>query len=793
MSERAAPSADALFRGDDPTSEIHRQRDWAATPLGAVETWSSTLQAAVRTVLPSRIPMLLWWGPEVVQLYNDGYAALMGDKHPGGVGQRASECWAEAWDDLRPLVEEARAGRSTHSRDLPLLLRRHGFDEETSWTFSYSPVRGEDGEVEGLFVATTDTTQLGVQSVRLALLGQLGALHQASTPSAEDLLRRAVDVMAEGPGEVRFAVARLGEDLRAVAAVGLLPDGTPPGDADLLDRVLAEGRPVREGAPTGGWPALPPPPADRAATATAVHLPIVDRGQDEVIGVLTIGLNPHRADDEGYRSFLELVARHLSTGVTDALARAADQARVAALAQLDRAKTRFLQNVSHELRTPLTLLGGSHHALLADPDLGPAHRADVEVAERATQRLRRLVDGLLDVARAEDGQIEARLVPTDLGRLTADVASMFRSAVEQGGLDLVVELDDLPAPVEVDPEMWSRIVSNLVGNAFKFTAEGSITVALRALDGHLELEVADTGSGIPADELPRLFERFHQVPGPSARTAEGAGIGLALVRDLTTALGGTVAVESTLGAGSRFTVTIPHRTATAPAEGSAGAVDWAGRLADEVQGWRADEDRPATSRSGPPGEDCILVVEDNADLRAHLVRLLEADGWAVDAVGDVPSALARPVVPLLVLSDVMLPGQDGIDLLHLLRAQEPLADVPVILLTARAGAEAAAEGLAAGATDYLPKPFDPAELLARVRTHAELHRRRQAARSDAGHLEVALQSSRRIGAAIGIIMERDRVPEDEAFARLRKASQDTNRKLRDVAEQIVLTGTTPTP
>lgn len=799
----APPSADDLFVGDDATTAAHRQRDWSATALGPVEGWSPALRSAVRTVVPSRVPMLLWWGPELVQIYNEAYRLLIGDKHPAAVGQTAAECWAEAWGDLSGLAATARSGVATHSQDLPLVIRRHGFDEETSWTFSYSPVRGDDGSVEGVFVATTDTTQVGVRGARLALLGQLGALHHASTPSAEDLVRRAVATLSTSGGEVRFAVARLCQDdaaLRTVATLGLAaPDAEPPGDPDLLRRALDEAAPVREEAPATGWAVAPPAP-HRAPTTTAVHLPIVDRGQDRTIGTLTLGLNPHRADDATYRSFLELIARHLSTGVTDALARSADQRQVEALAALDRAKTRFLQNVSHELRTPLALLTGSHHALLHDGTLPETARHDVEVAQRATQRLSRLVDGLLDIARAEDGQVEAHPVPTDLGQLTSDVASMFRSAIEAAGLVLDVRIGTLPAPVEVDPEMWSRIVSNLLSNAFKFTSDGTITVALDRIDGSVALVVTDTGSGIPADELPRLFDRFHQVPSSSARTAEGAGIGLALVRDLVTALGGEVAADSTLGRGSRFTVTIPHRTSTAPAGEVAPALEWAGRFASEVRGWGSGTVDPSAEGAdgAEPDDDCILVVEDNADMREHLARLLRSDGWAVDAVADVPSALRRPTAPLLVLSDVMLPGADGIELVQMLRAHPEQSEVPVILLTARAGPEAAAEGLVAGATDYLVKPFEPTELLARVRTHAEHHRRRRQALSALGeagdradNLQVALGSNRRIGAAIGIIMERERITEDEAFLRLRKASQDGNRKLRDLADQIVLTGTVP--
>jgi DNA-binding response OmpR family regulator len=191
----------------------------------------------------------------------------------------------------------------------------------------------------------------------------------------------------------------------------------------------------------------------------------------------------------------------------------------------------------------------------------------------------------------------------------------------------------------------------------------------------------------------------------------------------------------------------------------------------------------------------LLLVEDNADLRAYLTRLLTAAGWTVAAVGDVQSAIAVTERPDLVLSDVMLPGRDGLELVRLLRANPELARIPVILLTARAGAEATAEGLEAGADDYVVKPFDPHELLARVHVHFELSQLREFALSQAENratnLQIALASNRQIGAAMGIMMAQSRITEDEAFDLLRKASQNQHRKLRDVADEVMLTGRLP--
>ena len=196
-----------------------------------------------------------------------------------------------------------------------------------------------------------------------------------------------------------------------------------------------------------------------------------------------------------------------------------------------------------------------------------------------------------------------------------------------------------------------------------------------------------------------------------------------------------------------------------------------------------------------PGSARILLVEDNADLRAYLTRLLRQDGWTVLAVPDAGSALEAARRADLVLSDVMMPGVDGLELVRRLRGAVATARVPIVLLTARAGPESAAEGLRAGADDYVVKPFDPTELLARVRVHVELSRLREFALAQAerraANLEVALASNRQIGAAIGILMQQHKITERQGLDLLRRSSQAANRKLRDIADTVVLTGALP--
>ena len=529
---------------------------------------------------------------------------------------------------------------------------------------------------------------------------------------------------------------------------------------------------------------------DRAAV-----LPLMDRVRERAVGSIVLGLSPHRAFDADYRGFVELVAQQMSTAVTDAQAYAAERERAEALAALARAKTRFLQNVSHEFRTPLTLILGPLTALRDDPavSLFPQHRDATVAALRAAHRLERLVDSLLRFAGA-DGEPQVRRESTDVASLTAECASMFRAAIERAGLRLVLDLGP-SGPVELDQEMWLTIVSNLLSNAVNLTPAGTITVRLRRRSPGLVLEVADTGIGVPADEVPRVFDRFHQVPGAVSRSGDGVGIGLALVADLAGVLGGGASVDSTPGSGSTFTVTVAAPPASAPVRRTAASVVVRSLAAEAGSGVDAGATPVADPPAPAPGSARILLVEDDADLRAYLTRLLRDDGWTVLAVPDTGSALEAVRHADLVLSDVMMPGVDGLELVRRLRGAVDTARVPIVLLTARAGSESAAEGLRAGADDYVVKPFDPTELLARVRVHVELSRLREFALAQAerraANLEVALASNRQIGVAIGILMQRHKITERQGLDLLRRSSQAVNRKLRDIADMVVLTGALP--
>jgi len=427
------------------------------------------------------------------------------------------------------------------------------------------------------------------------------------------------------------------------------------------------------------------------------------------------------------------------------LAAANEQLRQAneRLADLDRAKTTFFNNISHEFRTPLTLILGPIEDALADPS-GTLQRESLAAVHRSALRLLRLVNSLLDFSRIEAGRLKSSFEPTDLAMLTAGLAGSFQSLVESAGLKLTVDCAPLSEPVYVDRSQWEKIVLNLISNAFKFTFSGEIAVRLRRNGAEVVLSVADTGTGIPTHELPRIFERFHRVEGAHGRSSEGTGIGLALVQELVQQHGGSIHVQSEIGKGSTFTVSIPlgcahlpadqivtdSHASQAPAVGELEAAPWV----KAVSGMRVPSDVGDVAE-GNGNRARVLVADDNPDMREYLVRLLSSR-WDVEVVVDgedaLTSALRRP--PDLVLSDVMMPRRDGVALLQALREHPATATIPVVLLSARAGEEAIVAGLETGADDYLVKPFSARELITRVGTHLELSRVRHAAADAAREL-----------------------------------------------------------
>lgn len=755
--------ADELFDGGGASGALMSELDWAGTPVGPVEQWPQSLRSAVRILLSSRYPMLLLWGEGFTQIYNDAYSALIGDKHPDAMGGDVRITLAEGWEVLGPIVDEAMTtGVASWVPALQLLLERAGYREEAYFSVSHGPARDDDGRTVGVLTVCSEVTEQVVGGRRLRLLRDL-SLRAEQTHSVERTCAELTDAISDDPLDVPFAAIYLREAgvLRRVSCFGADDQGadvaaslpaTPAVQDENADpwglvraatataattsaRTEEVGKLVR--VPGGPWGDL---------TSTALALPLTSVDREQPLGVLLVGVSPSRGLDEGYVSFFELLVQQVSVALRNARAYEQERARAEALAELDRVKTGFFTNVSHEFRTPLTLMLGPLGDALGDETnpLGEEQRERVETARRNATRLLKLVNNLLTFASLEAGRAQTSVQVLDLSELTLEIASAFRAGIERAGLSFVVDASPLAPEVSLDPASWEKIVANLLSNALKFTFVGQIRLSLHADDDAVQLEVADTGIGIPEEELSRLFERFHRVQGSRSRSHEGSGIGLALVQELARLHGGEVRVASEVGRGTTFAVSLPL-AALQPRPDSSGdpgdrpsvrasGTTWA--AAEEAAHWlvpdievpdtdvavtnRAEADQLAGAR--------VLVADDNSDMRAYLTRLLRTQGWSVEAVGDGQAALdaARRQLPDLLLTDVMMPELDGFELVRALRSEEATSSLPILVLSARAGQEASVEGLDLGADDYVVKPFVATELIARARSTMTLARARRA-------------------------------------------------------------------
>jgi signal transduction histidine kinase len=742
------------------------EKDWSKTPVGAGENWSPALRTIVSMLLANRFPLLLWWGPDYIQFYNDAYRPIPGAKHPNSLGQPARECWSEIWHILKPLIDTPfHGGAPTWIEDFELEPRRSEFPEETHFTVAYSPVPDVTvpSGIGGVLATVHEITTKVIGERRLSLLRDLAA-RATEGRTAEEACSIAAEIFGRYPKDLPFSILYLVDDEHKHArrvgnsglsgseasihpaspsSIDLTQDSADPWSpfANLAVRqnsiaVVDNLRSRLNDVPPGPW-------SDPPRMAIIVPIPAAKSGH--VRGFLISGISARLEFDENYRTFFQLIAAQIATAISNAEAYEEERRRAEALAEIDRAKTTFFSNVSHEFRTPLTLMLGPLQDLLSrgSLDLSTTAQEQLELVNRNGARLLRLVNTLLDFSRIEAGRVQAVYEPVDLASFTADLASVFRSATEKAGLRLTVDCRDLGDRVYVDRDMWEKVVLNLISNAFKFTFDGEIEIKMARVGDCAELRVRDTGVGIPEEAMPRLFERFHRIPNTRSRTHEGTGIGLALVQELIKLHGGSIKLESAVDQGTTFIVTVPFGHDHLPKDQIGASRDLSSTsvgaqpFLEEALRWLPDSSDviessdendvlpvPSTPTSGPRVR--VLIADDNADMRQYLARLLAKD-YAVETAPDGKLALSKIMEdpPDLVLSDIMMPGFDGFELLKRLRSDETTRSIPVVLLSARAGEESRVEGLQAGADDYLVKPFSARELLARIGARLEIARLRR--------------------------------------------------------------------
>ncbi|MEO6423086.1 MAG: HAMP domain-containing sensor histidine kinase, partial [Candidatus Nitrotoga sp.] len=543
--------------------------------------WPQGLKTAVEIMLGSRYAMWIGWGPEFIFLYNDAYAAMtLGPKHPWALGQPASEVWSEIWHDIGPRAESVlQTGEATWDEKLLLFLERRNFPEETYHTFSYSALPDGDG-IGGMLCVVTEDTERVIGERRLQTLRELAARTTDEARTVNEACQNAVQILQSNPQDLPFTLIYLvGSNGETASLAGLnqmginnqiVPELVKIAEkngfwpfADVMEQghsVEVENLRAHFGDNhVGVWPENP---------QQAMILPLTIPGQTQLAGFLVTAVSPRLVFNDAYKGFFELLAGQIASAVANAKIYEDEKKRAKELAELDKAKTAFFSNVSHEFRTPLTLMLGPVEDFLTKygTELPNPIKDSLEIVNRNGVRLLRLVNTLLDFSRIEAGRSHAAFQPTDLAELTTDLASVFRAAMERGGLELITDCQELAEPVYVDREMWEKIVLNLLSNALKFTFEGKVTVSQIQKRSSIELTVRDTGTGIPNDQLHHLFDRFHRIENALSRTHEGSGIGLTLVQELVKLHGGSIKAESEPGVGSAFTVSIPSGKHHLPAD-----------------------------------------------------------------------------------------------------------------------------------------------------------------------------------------------------------------------------------
>ena len=750
MDETSTNTNPHFLSGGGEMGERIRSLDWSKTPLGSPHEWSPSLQSTVSIMLANRFPLLLWWGSEYISLYNDAYAPILGTKHPSALSLPVSECWSEIWHILQPLIDTPfHGGSSTWIEDFQLLLNRSGFLEESHFTVAYSPVpdRTAPGGIGGVLASVHEITDKVVNERALATLRELGTV-TFEEKSLDIIYRNVAEALGKNNKDFPFILVYkiTGDEnnLTVAASMGIdknqnvLPDVIDISNPTAITQdfclafredkmVISEIKAEDKSLPKGAWEIAP---------TQFVHIPVSVAGASHPYCIISAAINPFRKFNDAFKEFCRLIGDRVSIDLSKMLALKEETKRAEALSEIDKAKTVFFSNISHEFRTPLTLMLSPLEELLnqKNNNFSESEKDNIETAHRNALRLLKLVNRLLDFSRIESGRQQGVFSLMDIAALTKNLASNFRSVIEKAGLKLIVKADSIIKPVYVDKQMWEKIVFNLLSNAFKYTLEGSIIVELTSEKDFAVLKIKDTGVGIPENELPKMFERFHRVQNVTGRTHEGTGIGLSMIKELVQMHHGTIGVESRLNKGSVFTVKIPFGKEHLNGHSISNIeinIDeiYANIYIDEAETLLNTEKitkESSTAKHSNLQLPTVLVVDDNADMREHISSIL-SNNFNVITANNGMDALHRmkETIPALVLSDIMMPVMDGIGLLKEIKSNKSTENIPVIFLTARAGEESRIEGWETGADDYLVKPFSAKELLSRIKAQIKTVKLRQ--------------------------------------------------------------------
>ncbi|GAA0567154.1 hybrid sensor histidine kinase/response regulator [Caenispirillum bisanense] len=640
--------APSFLSGGGEMGARMRSHDWSRSPLGDPHGWPPSLRSVVSLMLSSKFPMFIAWGPQLGFLYNDAYAPIFGVKHPHALGRPFAEIWSEIWGDIRPLVDRALAGEASYHEDLPLIMLRKGFEEQTYFTFSYSPVRDDAGHVAGLFCACTETTRKVVAERHLA----------AESDRLRELFRQAPGFMAvlRGPDHV-FDLANEAylelvgrRDLIGRPVREALPEVEGQGFFELLDRVYTTGEPfVGEGLMVKVRRA--PAAALEDRFITFVYQPVRD-ADGAVAGVFAEGYDvteAKRAEAE-----LRRLNQTLEQRVNERTAER--EAALAQLAHVQKMETvgQLTGGVAHDFNNLLQAMGGAL-AMIQRRTREPSVQPFIEAGQQAVDRGTKLVRQLMGFARQESLQPEA----IDIPRRIANMAELLDRAL-RADIRLVTRFADGLWPIEVDPTQFELALINLAVNARDAMPTGG-TLVVEAANVHLpeghasglagdyvRLSVTDTGLGMPPEVAEHAFEPFYT----TKEVGKGSGLGLAQVYGLSRQAGGTAMIDSTPGRGTSIVMLLRRcDRVPAPDTSVAGAV-------------------PAVRRQA-----AVLLVEDDRVVATTVAAALEEVGYTVPWVGTADEALSRLAGGEqfdLLFSDIVMPGRlSGIDLARAARRLQP--------------------------------------------------------------------------------------------------------------------------
>jgi signal transduction histidine kinase len=655
----------SFIAGDSAMARLMREKDWSATAAGAPQQWPQSLRMVVNLMLGSAFPMFVAWGPQLAQLYNDSYARILGAKHPASLGRPLLEVWAEISAAIAPLAESALRGDSQYLENLPLRMTRgRGGEEDTWFTFSYSPVQDDDGKIAGMFCACIETTQTVLVERQLRAREEWLQTLFDQAPGFAAVLRGSEHVFEKVNGAYQQITGN--RPLLGKTVAQALPEAVEQGFGSLLDGVFSTGEPfVGRSVPVTLNQG--PDVAPYEAFIDFMYQPLKDpAGQVEGIFV------------QGH----DVTEQHRA---------------LQAVRDADRQKDEFLATLAHELRNPLAPMRTAVHLLDAPGASVQARQRATAVISRQVSHMSRLLDDLIDIARITQRRLVLRKELVTAGSVVEAAMEAARPLADAKRHALVATVEAPQPQLFADPVRLAQVLSNLLNNASKYTdVGGRISFDVRRDGPWIEFAVADTGIGLARESIGKVFDMFAQEQSALDRSEGGLGIGLALVKGLVELHGGDVAASSEgLGQGSRFIVRLP-----------------APDFALEAGGGPAHAAVPAARGRGLS----VLLADDNRDAADVLAELLGMEGHTVHTAQNGHEAydMAARLRPDVLVLDIGMPGLNGYEVAARVRAQ-PWGGAPFLVAATGWGQEEdRRKALAAGFDHHLTKPFDPGQLLALI-------------------------------------------------------------------------------